>query len=386
MKKLFLFLLLFSSFLVAKKRVIIFSSKVGAAHKNATQVIKELLEPEFEVDEVNILSEVLYSLDPIMWVSNSYSEDFYNYIARSGWYWTSNRLADFGLRQFRNKFKVIVSLIESFLQQRRADLVISVMPIVNSQICEAAKNLNIPFIVNAIDFDLSYYFSDPVNYEKLKVLVPSINVINLKNFGSESVRYVGFPLRKSFFEQKYKKHIKSQFSIPQKPVVMIMMGGSGSKRIFYFVKNLVACTKPIHIIVCLGENKFLKRKIEYLKIPQNISISCIEFTDKISDLMAISDILITKSGPSSLIEAIKMELPVLIDGTTKYLNWEKYNAKMVQEYKLGEVIKNYGYTLKHVENILFNLGYKNQIKKNLRGLKLPDFNRNFKDIIKLIFT
>jgi len=371
--------------MLSKQKAIIFSSRGGAAHQSAAEVIKQDLENlGFDVIISNILTDVLNKLDPINYISKYGAENFYNYLLKSGWYWSVNQLADFGIRRLKVQHDKVVKLITEFLKQEKADLVVSVMPIINSQVSDAAKQINIPFIVVTVDFDLSYYFSIKPDYENLFITLPSNDAINLKNFPDKNIFVAGFPIRKSFFECKDREKIKKEFNIPDKSVILIMMGGTGSKRAFYFVKKLSASKNPLHLIVCLGRNEFLKKKIENLKLPKNISVSCLGFTDKIADLMSISDLLITKAGPTSLVEAITMKLPILIDGTSTFLNWEKINAQLVQKYKIGEIIKNYGYTLKQSEKLLFDTEYRNQILGNLENLKLPNFNQLFPSLANLI--
>lgn len=386
MKKIFLFLLISFLPIYSKKKVVIFTSKGGAAQTSATEVIQVLLAPFYEVIAVNLLDEVLIELDPIKFFSNSTCETFYNYLAKSGWYWTINKVSNFGLRQFKNKSKKITELLVNYLKKMNPDLLISVTPVINSPICDAAKQLQIPFVVDFIDFDLGYYFSNKVDYSKLYLFAPSKDVVNFTNVPKIKINYVGFPLRKSFYQKKDKEQIRKDFSLPDKPTVLIMGGGAGSKRSFYFVKKLAQSKKPLHIIVCAGRNDFLKKKVEKLKVPKHITVSAIGFTEKIADLMAVSDVLITKSGPTSFIEAVQMELPILIDGTSTFIKWEKINAQLVEKYKVGVVIKNYAYTLKEVEKILFDAEYKKTLKNNLKSFKstLPNFNLCFPKLIKQI--
>jgi len=67
----------------------------------------------------------------------------------------------------------------------------------------------------------------------------------------------------------------------------------------------------------------------------------IEETNRISEYMAVSNLLITKSGTASFCEAIQMHLPMVIDATSSTLVWERFNHNFTINNGLGTVIKIY---------------------------------------------
>ena len=70
-------------------------------------------------------------------------------------------------------------------------------------------------------------------------------------------------------------------------------------------------------------------------------MSIVGFTERISDYMAVSDILITKSGTLSVCEAIYMNLPMLLDATSTILPWEQFNHTFIKQHNFGESITDY---------------------------------------------
>src|SRR3972149_5676114 len=122
---------------------------------------------------------------------------------------------------------------------------------------------------------------------------------------------------------------------------MMLMGAQGSRASYEFAKKIAKLKLPAHLLVCLGKNEELKSKINKIKFNSNISVTTIGFTSRISDLMAASDLILTKPGPNSISEAMYMNLPMILDGSTKILFWEKLNIKLVKANKLGLVVDRY---------------------------------------------
>ncbi|MGC2310646.1 MAG: hypothetical protein WA432_03435 [Candidatus Babeliaceae bacterium] len=66
-----------------------------------------------------------------------------------------------------------------------------------------------------------------------------------------------------------------------------------------------------------------------------------------AELMTIADIFITKTGTTSLFEALQMNLPVFLH-TKKFIKAESENIEFVKRYKIGVCIDN----VKQVNQIL----------------------------------
>ena len=123
---------------------------------------------------------------------------------------------------------------------------------------------------------------------------------------------------------------------------MIMMGGAGSLASQRYVKSLVKIKIPMHIIVCLGRNEKLRHAINKICLPKHITMTVMGFTDRIADLMAISDVLITKPGPGTICEAVVSNLPIIVDKTTSTIWWEEMNVEFVEKHRFGNVLTEIG--------------------------------------------
>ena len=55
--------------------------------------------------------------------------------------------------------------------------------------------------------------------------------------------------------------------------------------------------------------------------------------------MAAADLLVTKSGPGTIFEALHSDLPMVVDATTRVIRWEAMNISFVEEHDLGAVLR-----------------------------------------------
>ena len=76
--------------------------------------------------------------------------------------------------------------------------------------------------------------------------------------------------------------------------------------------SLEQIARSLRIVVIAGRNKKLRRKLEKFSLRSHHSIRIYEYTDRIPELMASSQLLITKPGALTISEALTMELPMIL--------------------------------------------------------------------------
>lgn len=317
-------------------------------------------------------------------------DELYNYIINENAY----DVANFFYPQLVNSLSVnhttIVERFEKKFEEYKPDLVISLIPLFNAAALEAATNKGLPFLLLAPDFDISKYFvgrdvqlpcptTIPFNDEALVTKATGAGL------ASTDLKLYGMPLRKDFFEKKNLVAIKEQLKKEKEPinipdgrkVVMILMGGAGSKKVSWYVQQVIksadigAIAEPVHILACVGRDKVLANKLKReIKLPENgnVSMSVVGFTERISDLMAVSDILITKPGPATLCEAIQSKLPVILDTSSGVLDWEHAHVDFVKRHELGLIVEETTDPVDVISTMISDASYLNDIKGRMTAL------------------
>ncbi len=364
------------------QKIIIFTSPGGGGHMSASNALATYLKDDYEVIQVYLLADVLKYFDPIYLASfgKCSGEAAYNAITPYNQWWLLNLIYRIGRICFVPFEPFMRKRIMQYLKDTNADMVISVIPIFNKIILQAAQELDIPFLLMPTDLDIRsfvYNVQHP-SYNKfhLSLIFNDYSIVQHaydKGICDHYITYEGFPLRPEFFEVKSRDALKAAMGIEKhKPVVMVMMGSQGASSIVHCVRHIKGLQTPLHLLVCIGKLQTIKSALASIMLPPWITMDIIEETNRISDYMAVSDILITKSGTASFCEAIHMNLPMILDATSSSLVWERFNHKFTESHGLGAVIKNYAELPLYLEQYLQDPGLLAEVRHNISLLPLKD--------------
>jgi processive 1,2-diacylglycerol beta-glucosyltransferase len=333
-----------------KKKIVIFTSPGGHGHQSATAALTEYLQNDYEIEPIYLIQDVLGSLDFVhtLTFGNFYSEQFYNYCLVKHHIWLVDMMVWCGLVVFKHKHETIKNLIEAYLIEQEPDMVISVIPVVNGAAAEVTAELGIPFWVIPTDLDPTMFLHRIMEPGSTQFFfnVP-YKLPDLERYLSDSpipmnhVTYAGFPVRTQFLAPHDRSALKQQHGIPaDTPIVMLMMGGLGVSDTVNIAHEFAKMTTPAHCLICIGKNEQLRPQLEtILQKSPTITYSILGFTPFVAPLMAMADLLITKSGGASINEALYMGLPMIIDGTASAPEWEYYNRSFIAEHGCGIVLK-----------------------------------------------
>ncbi|MGC8729625.1 MAG: UDP-N-acetylglucosamine--N-acetylmuramyl-(pentapeptide) pyrophosphoryl-undecaprenol N-acetylglucosamine transferase [Elusimicrobiales bacterium] len=212
-------------------------------------------------------------------------------------------------------------------------------------------------------------------------------------FKSKSI-LTGTPIRKSFEEKPDIEKIKEKLKIKnQKTIITIFGGSQGSKNIneaaYYFVlKNKTEKTNYT-IIQITGKKNFnetKKRYEEFELIDENLIL--FEYYENMQEIYAISDLIISRSGASTISELIKVKKPaILIPLPSSAQNHQYENARFLFEKECALIIKD-DENLRHnlIKNISFLLkgNRLSVMTKGYERIEIPSGQKTLDLILKEI--
>lgn len=375
-----------------KKKIIIFTSSGGNGHVSAMLAIQSYLQSEYAIKSVFIFEEVFKNIDPVALITfgKATGEDVYNFFLRRKWYKLLNLLYRVGNWYFSLRTQTMIRYLDAYLAQEKPDIIISVIPLINGIILQSAQNHYLPFLLVPTDLDVTTFVRDIKNgaaYSKFQMTLglndPLVWApVKAKNISNQKVTITGLPLRADFFEPKDTSALKKEFNIPQeKPVILLIMGGQGNTGIQSFAQQLAHLSFPAHLIICAGKDESLKQQLATITFNADISCTILGFTQRISDLLAISDLLITKSGSVSFWEGIYMNVPMILDATCALLYWEKLNHTLLKKYNLGLCLNRTQDINTAVTQLLKDQRTYAQIKENLKSLNKKQLNLEIRPIL-----
>lgn len=373
------------------KKILIFTSGGGGGHISVTHALIALLHTKYQVKPLFIFNDVLSDIDPAQMLlgKKNRGEDLYVWLIRHKFIRTLNILGKFGEWYYQWRSKKVTELIGKCLDDEKPDLVISVIPLVNNLILHACQERALPLLIVPTDLNTRTFMVGIKNPHYKKYIVAltldipeSREPVENAGITNNHVKVTGLPLRPDFFEEKNIALIKKNLGVPTgKPVILVLMGAAGSQATLMYAKALSQIQHPAHLLFCIGKNPKVETEIKKIKFPKHITYTIIGFTNRISDLMAIANLFITKSGSVSFCEGIYMNLPMLLDATTPVPTWEQSNHVILKEAGGGDSVKSYKDLADMVDNLL---AHPAQLKEMSRNLEEIETHRADSQILSII--
>lgn len=331
-------------------KITVFYSRGGGGHLSASAAITGYLNGRYNITAVNPFDEILARLDPLRQLSfgRVSGEDTYNFLIRHGWYQLINIYAcRLGASYITATAPRIRRRVRAYLEREKPDLIISLIPFINAPLADAAHHLGIPFVILPIDLDPETYlhglngsrhdhlfFAIPCDREEIKAKLASAGL------PPENIRVTGYPVRPSFLSPPDPEKIKKYLGISiGRPVIFLLMGAGGANRAVRFAQMIDRIDLPADLLIGIGRNKKLQDRFAGLPSVPHVKRHIIGHTEKIDELMGAADLLVTKSGPGTIFEAMHSELPMVVDATTRVIRWEAMNISFVEEHELGVALR-----------------------------------------------
>lgn len=328
------------------KKVLIMSASTGGGHNRAARAIKEELTNK-TINGITIECEIIDSLKIVngtmdKLISRGYEKSAkYTPKAWGGVY----KLAETNLVS-KNEFKdnPLTSLmsrkLKKLIDNTKPDLIIGTHPFpmialstlkkysglyphsesvsFTESIHKYYRNLEVPPLITVLtDYTThSAYIQNEIDYyiaghEYVKELLIEDGI------DAEKIKPYGIPVEKSFLSHRDRSLVLSDLNLtPDKFTVLLMGGSFGAGSIKDTLSELISIDRDFQIIVVTGRNKSLKEKLEKTLISKehNIdkNICVLGFTDKMNDLLASVDILVSKPGGLTTTESLLKEVPMIV--------------------------------------------------------------------------
>ncbi|MBI4323284.1 MAG: glycosyltransferase [Candidatus Omnitrophica bacterium] len=124
---------------------------------------------------------------------------------------------------------------------------------------------------------------------------------------------------------------------PGRRTVLLVSGGMGLGPVARLVQRLadVERARPglLQLLVVCGENARLARRLRARDADSGMPVRVFEFVETMPELMAASDLLVTKAGGLTVMEALAMGVPMVLCGVIP--GQERFNAEYVVRHGAG---------------------------------------------------
>lgn len=321
------------------KKVLIMSVSTGGGHNRAARAIKEELESR-TIDNMSIECEIV---DSLKLVNNTMDKVISRGYEKSALYTPKAygsvyRFSETTIAS-KNEFKTnpLTSLMarkfKHLLNESTPDLIIGTHPFPMIALSTLKKNNNIhslsrsesfykstkvdipPMISVLTDYtthstwiqnEIDYYI---VGHEYVKELLVYEGV------DSEKVKAFGIPVEKSFLSHRDRETVLTELGLSPEKLTVLLMGGSfGAGNIKETLEDLITIDRDFQILVITGRNEHLKDKLSKMldSTIHNKNICLLGYTNKMNDILASIDVLISKPGGLTTTEALLNDVPMIV--------------------------------------------------------------------------
>ena len=358
------------------KKILIFYASYGGGHLTAAKSIENYLKQNYSNTSIELIDCMKYINKPIEKITTA----AYREMAKKlPWAWgkiysdsQKGPLAHITTRS--NKIMAIKLL--RLLREKQPDLIISTHPF-GSQMCSYLKRkekIHAKIATIMTDFAphdqwligkeyTNYYF---VAHNKMK------DYLKLQNIEDNKIFATGIPISSRFLEDFDTNSILKSFGLdPNKQTILFFAGGEfglGKNQTINIFECIVNNFKNIQMVAIAGKNEKMKKQFEYIVnlCGRENSIKVLPFTDKVPELMHISDLVITKPGGLTVTESLASNLPILVINPIP--GQEEENAEFLEENRIAIWLKKKDDVEQVLNNLLNNKEKLLEMKENTKKL------------------
>ena len=131
----------------------------------------------------------------------------------------------------------------------------------------------------------------------------------------EDITVTGIPVRADFRRERDLEGVRARYGLdPRRPTVLFLSGGFVAGPLLPAVAGIWAQRPDVQVLAVCGKNERLRRRVERLDRPDGAVLHPLGFVPDVPDLMAVADIVVSKSGGISTSECMALGRPMLVSG------------------------------------------------------------------------
>ncbi len=301
-----------------------------------------------------------------------------------------------------DNLKKILKTLKGFFEARKIikefkpDLVIGTGGYICGAVISSASHYKIPTMLHE---------SNAFPGKAVKMLAKKTDVIMVsfeeaigRISNAKKVVLTGTPTREINLNMSLADKIKEieGYSLnPAKPTILVFGGSQGAKKINDTIVELITkkLNKKYQILLATGAKQYDAVKEEFQKnnidIDKTNGLKVVPYIYKMAETMYASDIIVCRSGATTITELTKIGKPsILIPLPNVSNNHQQYNAEVLEKVKSAKIIKNDELNAEKlndcIENML-NKGNLEEMGNNAKKIAIDNIeDRIYKEITTLL--
>ena len=320
-------------------KILIIYATAGAGHRRAAEALYDGFRAQGN-PEATIIDALDYTLP---FHKQAYSGSYTFLVTHAAWLWKIifhlvNRpwllplIA--GLR--RRLHAVIARRLNRFLVEGNFDYIFTTHFLANEIVSHLKKTgaVRSKLITVVTDFDVHrMWLADTVD---MYTAASDRTKTKLQQLGvpEDKVTVTGIPVHSQFVVPKNKEAIRHRLELKANVFTVLIATGSFG---IGPIEQVIETAKEFQVVVVCGHNKNLYYRLNSEKVHSE-SVKVFGLVKNMEELMAISDIMISKPGGLSIAEALATGLPLIFFNAIP--GQETGNVKILKEYGIGIDTRN----------------------------------------------
>jgi hypothetical protein len=326
----------------------------GGGHRASATALKALADQEqrgWHIRMVN-LRDILEPIDVFHRLTGVRVEDLYNRMLKYGLTIGTGpmlRAVQFLIRRMHPRN---VALLARYWQERRPDLVVSLIPNFNRAIFEGLRIADrarsrpatpmVTILTDLADCPPHFWIERQEQYLICGTAKAAEQAQAMGYPPARVLRTSGMIVRPEFYRRPEISREQERRRLglrPDVPTGLVMFGGFGSRRMMTIARRVAEAGVKTQLIFLCGHNQRLREQLSAMKLPFPCHVE--GFTRDIPHLMQLSDYFVGKPGPGSVSEALVMDLPVIVERNARTMVQERYNTEWIERHQFGVVLRSF---------------------------------------------
>jgi processive 1,2-diacylglycerol beta-glucosyltransferase len=154
-----------------------------------------------------------------------------------------------------------------------------------------------------------------------------------------------------------------------RPVVLQLAGGFGVGPIEKLFRAILSIEQPLEVVCVAGRNEKVKQQLAEVEVPARHRAKVMGFTDKIDELMAAADVVVTKPGGLTSSEVLARGAAMAI--VNPIPGQESRNSDYLLEHGAAIKINNAATLPMKLGELIGDVKRLEALKKNARKIAKP---------------
>ncbi len=181
----------------------------------------------------------------------------------------------------------------------------------------------------------------------------------------------GIPIDPTFALNYDRSEVRRSLGLAEdRPVVLVMGGGMGPAPLDQIVQSLELCGRPLQVVAVAGLDSAMQERVSRLRGRIAVDLHVFGWSDKIPELMAASDLLVTKPGGLTIAESMAMGLPLLL--THPIPGPEELHQRYLAGHGIAVVANNLLEIPRLAGRLLSNEEERKEMSRRARDFSRPD--------------